>query len=71
MVGGTYIGKDMKLHPCECRACVKMRYEADIDRHRIALRNAKTCIEAQTQNASTANALAIIDGVLGSPDYVP
>ena len=36
-----------------------------------ALQNAKTCIEAQMPTEVTAQALAIVNGVLESEDYVP
>lgn len=44
---------------------------AVIERLRAALHNAKDALSAQVQTEVTSNALAIIDGVLTSPDYVP
>jgi hypothetical protein len=45
--------------------------EAEIRSLRVALNNAKEYVESQTPNEVTSNVLAIINGVLTSPDYVP
>lgn len=42
-----------------------------VEHHRTALRNAKEYVEAQPRDEVSSNVLAIIDGVLTSPDYVP